>query len=109
MAAAMRKSRLLPVSMAADATASIASVNATPVHEMLWRTRWETNARNRRKSATGADYGMPPRAGGKRGLPARPGPGTKPARLTAVRVGGVWLGRRDSNPDTQIQSLQSYR
>ncbi len=20
-----------------------------------------------------------------------------------------WLGRRDSNPDTQIQSLQSYR
>jgi hypothetical protein len=21
----------------------------------------------------------------------------------------VWLGRRDSNPDTQIQSLQSYR
>jgi hypothetical protein len=22
---------------------------------------------------------------------------------------GNWLGRRDSNPDTQIQSLQSYR
>jgi integrase len=24
-------------------------------------------------------------------------------------LGNVWLGRRDSNPDTQIQSLQSYR
>ena len=23
--------------------------------------------------------------------------------------GNEWLGRRDSNPDTQIQSLQSYR
>ena len=23
--------------------------------------------------------------------------------------GQKWLGRRDSNPDTQIQSLQSYR
>src|SRR5260370_19013864 len=22
---------------------------------------------------------------------------------------GVWLGRRDSNPDTQLQRLQSYR
>ncbi len=25
------------------------------------------------------------------------------------QLGGQWLGRRDSNPDTQIQSLQSYR
>ena len=24
-------------------------------------------------------------------------------------LGNEWLGRRDSNPDTQIQSLQSYR
>ena len=24
-------------------------------------------------------------------------------------VGGGWLGRRDSNPDTQLQRLQSYR
>src|SRR5262249_7449522 len=24
-------------------------------------------------------------------------------------LGNVWLGGRDSNPDTQIQSLQSYR
>jgi len=23
-------------------------------------------------------------------------------------LGNVWLGGRDSNPDTQIQSLQSY-
>ena len=32
------------------------------------------------------------------------GGGKKPANVL-----NVWLGRRDSNPDTQIQSLQSYR
>ena len=27
-----------------------------------------------------------------------------------LRIGtGIWLGGRDSNPDTQIQNLQSYR
>ena len=35
MAAAMRKSRLLPVSIAADATTSSASVNAAPVRVIL--------------------------------------------------------------------------
>src|SRR6185437_10486305 len=30
-------------------------------------------------------------------------------RWGAVRLEKVWLGGRDSNPDTQIQSLQSYR
>jgi integrase len=28
---------------------------------------------------------------------------------TSEVLGNEWLGRRDSNPDTQIQSLQSYR
>jgi hypothetical protein len=31
--------------------------------------------------------------------------------VTVGQMGGIrgWLGGRDSNPDTQIQSLQSYR
>jgi len=32
----------------------------------------------------------------------------EPAEIKEV-VWNEWLGRRDSNPDTQIQSLQSYR
>ena len=31
------------------------------------------------------------------------------ARRAANYVPDRWLGGRDSNPDTQIQSLQSYR
>ena len=40
--------------------------------------------------------------------------GRQPANLSSRHVinksfGMCWLGGRDSNPDTQIQSLQSYR
>ena len=48
------------------------------------------------------------------------GPGVAYLRATTIRTQAgfqefqqplkdEWLGRRDSNPDTQIQSLQSYR
>jgi|GEM_PF-2362178 hypothetical protein len=29
--------------------------------------------------------------------------------MVSVLEEGRWLGRRDSNPDTQLQRLQSYR
>lgn len=32
----------------------------------------------------------------------------KQLRLFWKGESGIWLGGRDSNPDTQIQSLQSY-
>ena len=33
----------------------------------------------------------------------------KRARTVGGLLRGEWLGRRDSNPDTQLQRLQSYR
>ena len=46
--------------------------------------------------------------------PQQPSAQLQPARRlerveSAQVLGNVWLGGRDSNPDTQIQSLQSYR
>src|ERR1035438_1728223 len=43
-----------------------------------------------------------------------PGGNTMDVAAAGISGGGgglleAWLGRRDSNPDTQIQSLQSYR
>ena len=38
---------------------------------------------------------------------AVPEPSTLVMLLLSVAL-WIWLGRRDSNPDTQIQSLQSY-
>jgi hypothetical protein len=35
--------------------------------------------------------------------------GIKLDREGFVSAGDIWLGRRDSNPDTQLQRLQSYR
>ena len=50
------------------------------------------------------------------GTPGREHPGGNTMDVAAAGISGgggglleAWLGRRDSNPDTQIQSLQSYR